>query len=1277
MRRKLFLILLSVFLLFSACGVGGGTDTAGTDEKQSYNLVFVCPIIENEYWQACIKGIEAADAEFGTNTQVIGPRTADNFAVEIIDYMCAAIDSEPDGIMLYAGIEGLHPLIDEAVEKGIHVLTIDADAPDTLREAYIGTNLYNFGYQAGVSLVNLTGGSAKVGYVCSTFSAQSEVTVFEAFRDAIADYDIEIVSCKEGQADPDVASGVVADMLDENPEITAIFCTAGYNITGAGRVKEARGLDDLMLVGFDDVEENLAFVRKGIIDALLVQSPEQMGYQGVRLMRDCINSGELQNESYDTGSILVTQDNVDSYSSTELASGGSGKTVRVGYYTGDSSFQDGFGDDERKTGYAYEYYQAIALLTGWRYEYVYCTRSEAMDMLRAGEIDITAGIYETDKRLEQVLLSKYDMGLGSPQYFAVAPDRDDLYSELNYALERIQAEKPNFAVELRQEYYGQDTAQQILTAGEKQWLAEKGCLNIGYVRYNMPLSDQDADGNPTGVVKELMEILSDYLHIKLNPVCYENVTQMEDALRDGRIDIAFPMYSDLWTTENKGLLQTDSFISDRVMVVYQGSYSGSLMDNVFLSQTGLGQRQYLSIYYPNASITLFDTRAEAFEAIKRDSENSCMLGCSSVLQRFLLTHPEYDNFNIAYLDTSEEFGMAVNGGESILAGILNKAIRQMDSAIITSAMISYSGVEMRFSFMDVVQKYSIGIISILIVLLVLFAWIFAAFRQKTRRFNAAQAKAQAQLEEALRAAKVASEAKTTFLASMSHDIRTPMNAIIGITAIASKHLDEREKIEDCLDKISLSSHHLLTLINDVLDISKIESGKLALNPVNFSLRDTVTSLVNIIRPQMKEKDLQFDVHIHGIAHEIVYADEVRINQIFINILTNAVKYTPNGGKVIMDLSETILPEGDKVQLVYKVEDTGIGMSEDYMKIMYETFTRVEDSRVNKIQGTGLGLAIVKQMVDLMGGTIECKSEENAGTIFTVTLEVPPGDASGEKPMLPDIRILLIDDDGIFLETAMDTLADMGAHPEAVNNGADAVRLVKARHKAGEDYQVVIVDWKMPGMDGLQTVQAIRNVVGRDVPIILVSAYEWTEIEDEARESGADSFISKPLFRSYVYEKVCEVLHLGSRQAADETAGNEDLRGRHLLVAEDNDLNWEVVSELLGMYGITADHAENGQICVDMLRAAPADKYDMILMDIQMPVMNGREATTVIRADSTPYIRDIPIVAMTADAFAEDIAACRAVGMDGHVPKPVDMDTLCQEMRKILGRKSEKECRSVK
>ena len=519
------------------------------------------------------------------------------------------------------------------------------------------------------------------------------------------------------------------------------------------------------------------------------------------------------------------------------------------------------------------------------------------------------------------------------------------------------------------------------------------------------------------------------------------------------------------------------------------------------------------------------------------------------------------------------------------------------------------------------------------------------------------------LKETAKEAELASRAKTDFLSAMSHDIRTPMNAIIGLTTLTEKNLGDKKLVGENLHKINLASNHLLTLINDILDISKVESGKLNFCPQNFSIVETVENLMNLSQPMIKEKNIDFSFHISKMDKEYLYADQLRLNQIYINLLSNAIKYTEPGGSVTIDMKEEESEKEGCVKLTYRVSDTGIGMSPEFMANLYQPFSRQTDSRVNKIQGTGLGLAITKQMVDLMEGSIDCQSEQGKGTTFTVTLDLPIADTQRENMKFEAMDVLIVDDDDVLLETAVDTLQSLGLNVEQAGSGLEALGLIKHREGTGKNYDIVIVDLKMPDIDGLETIRRIRSEIKSSVPILLVSAYAWSDVEEEAKEAGVSGFLTKPLFRSTLYDKISEIL--GTKAESKEIESDySDLEGMNILVAEDNDINWEIVSALLSMYGITTERAENGAIALEKVKNSAEGAYSLVFMDIQMPEMNGLEATRAIRALEGHWAASIPIVAMTADAFSENVTECLNAGMNGHIAKPIDIKLVIKVIQKI-------------
>ncbi|WP_349949445.1 MULTISPECIES: response regulator [Intestinimonas] len=545
-----------------------------------------------------------------------------------------------------------------------------------------------------------------------------------------------------------------------------------------------------------------------------------------------------------------------------------------------------------------------------------------------------------------------------------------------------------------------------------------------------------------------------------------------------------------------------------------------------------------------------------------------------------------------------------------------------------------------------------------LVLLVLLTLFFFYFRFSKRQMIA--------LAEARAAAEHANRAKSEFLSNMSHDIRTPMNAIVGMTAIASSNINNPEQVRDCLKKITLSSKHLLGLINDVLDMSKIESGKLTLNLDHISLRETMDSIVSIIQPQLRAKQQSFDVFIQDIQSELVCCDGVRLNQILLNLLSNALKFTPSGGRITVTLMQETSPaDPHLVRNHFRVKDTGIGMSPEFQQRIFDSFTREDTTRVQKIEGTGLGMAITKYIVDEMGGTIELQSQVDKGTEFHITLDLEAVSDQEADMVLPNWEVLVVDDDAQLCSSAAASLTEIGVHAECALDGPSAISMVERRHQKRRDYHVVLLDWQMPGMDGIETARALRRRVGKDIPILLISAYDWSDIAEEARAAGISGFLSKPLFKSTLFYGLSRFAEPASAKADAAPKLAPDFTGRHLLLAEDSALNWEIARDLLSSYGFALDWAENGRLCVERFQASQADHYDAILMDIRMPVMDGYQAARAIRAMDRPDAREIPIIAMTADAFSEDIRRAMDSGMSAHIAKPIDIRELLRVLQRCL------------
>lgn len=545
-----------------------------------------------------------------------------------------------------------------------------------------------------------------------------------------------------------------------------------------------------------------------------------------------------------------------------------------------------------------------------------------------------------------------------------------------------------------------------------------------------------------------------------------------------------------------------------------------------------------------------------------------------------------------------------------------------------------------------------------IILTMLFAIFYAYFRMTCKQLH--------DLESARQEALAATKAKSLFLSNMSHDIRTPMNAIVGMTAIATTHINDKEQVINCLKKITLSGKHLLGLINDVLDMSKIESGKMTLTVERVSLQEVVEGIVGIVQTQVKGRNQNFNIHIDNIIAEDVYCDSIRLNQILLNLLSNAVKYTQEGGTIELSLYQENDPpqKGDSyVRTHIVVKDNGAGMSEEFLTQVFDSYTREDSLRVHKTEGAGLGMAITKYIVDVMGGTITVESKLHEGTRFHVTLDLEKADSQDIDMILPPWKMLVVDDDETLCRTAVDALKSIGVQADWTLSGEKAISMVSKHHQTRDDYQIIMLNWKLPGMDGLSVARQIRRIVGTEMPIILISAYDWSEFEDEAKEAGIDGFIAKPLFKSTLFYGLKK--YMNTEVPTDKPGEDAQLAGRRVLVAEDNDLNWEILQALLSDIEMQPDWAENGQICLEKFQASEAGYYDIIFMDVRMPVMNGYEATEAIRASGHPDAQKIPIIAMTADAFSEDIKKCLDCGMNAHTAKPINFEEVIVLLKKYI------------
>ena len=538
--------------------------------------------------------------------------------------------------------------------------------------------------------------------------------------------------------------------------------------------------------------------------------------------------------------------------------------------------------------------------------------------------------------------------------------------------------------------------------------------------------------------------------------------------------------------------------------------------------------------------------------------------------------------------------------------------------------------------------------------------------------RAEQSRQEQLLRDALAAANAANHAKSDFLSRMSHDIRTPMNAIIGMSTIGQLKADDPQRIQDCFQKIDASSRYLLSLINDVLDMSKIETGKMTIERKPFDFSELIQELTTILYPQFAEHGIFFEITHEEPLDRIYVGDALRLNQVLMNLLSNALKFTRRDGRVSLHIKESSRTNGYSY-LTFIISDTGIGMSKKFLERIFQPFEQEDSSLARNKVGSGLGLSIVHNLVQLMGGTVEISSVKDKGSTFTVS--IPLGRVEDDQEverrrknasLMRGIEVLVVDDDKLVGEQSAAILAQIGAHTVWVNSGQKAVEEVRAVAAQGRHYDIAMIDWKMPDMDGIETTRRIRTIVGPETTIIVISAYDWRGIEDEAKAAGADSFISKPLFFSTICDTF-SALRFGS-QSPEQIVQANPLTGHRILLVEDNALNMEITKSILEIYGMEVIPAEDGQQAVDFFAAAPTNHFLAVLMDIRMPVMDGLAATQAIRRLDRPDASDVPILAMTANAFEEDRQQAFAVGMNGYIAKPIDVSVLTQELKRLIKNK---------
>ena len=908
------------------------------------------------------------------------------------------------------------------------------------------------------------------------------------------------------------------------------------------------------------------------------------------------------------------------------------------------------------------------------------------------EADLYAGKIDLD--LELSMLAKRNLSavekIGSSAYYLVASkNRPDLIDDINSATEKVLNNDLFYFSRLQERYFSDTVLSRNLTSEEKSWLADHKVLRVGFYDDYLPFCAADETGKPIGAAIDAVNAIIRQLKLtnklRVQFICYDNQEEGYLAVESGEIDIMLPAYISNSVKKDYRIIGSKPLATLVSDFTYLKDYWKSKQKRIGVNKYNLMQYYYSKDSYPEAQIVFYNDIRSCLDGLLKETSDGTLL--NSLRTDALLKPRKYHPLSTVRSKHDFQFCMAFAKDNLGLMLLMNRGLTMLDPEFINKASYSYVGRIYDVTMLDFLQEHIFKVIIMVAILLALIGALIG-FRISNRKLSKINRKLTAysktiekqkqqetilreqlekrqdELKDALKMAQSASRAKTTFLSNMSHDIRTPMNAIIGFTGLAANHIDDKDRVKDYLTTIAHASEHLLALINDILDMSRIEAGKTTLKEKEESLSDIIHSLRDIVHADMQAKRHNFIIDAVGVRNEMVFCDKMRINQILLNLVSNSIKYTHSGGTISLRITQKPETREGYGTFEFRCKDNGIGMSAEYLKTIFDPFTREENSTISGIQGTGLGMAITKNVVDMMDGIISVNSRKGEGTEFVVLLNLKIVKQETSDPVIPELkglRSLVAAHDADVSRDRSDMLREFGMRSEWCDSDENAVTLAEESLRGGDPVKVFLIDPQTPDMNGLETIRRIRKSAGEKAFILLV-AYDWSDIEKEAREAGVNGFINKPVFRSDLRNAL---LHLCGKDDPVQTDNEEQkisFKGKKVLMVDDSKLNLKIGTLLLQEQGMTVDTASNGQIAVDRIREKGIDAYDFVLMDVQMPVMDGYEATAEIR--KMPDGGKLKIIAFSANAFEEDREKSLKAGMNGHIAKPLKINELLNELKRF-------------